>query len=350
MVEQGMKTGLRKIKLRLISDQKHNSQIVTGFLMLNDKYDIEIHNEIQRNPKHAYVIPNIVECEYLGKKIAYDTSDGYFDGIQDWVPKYDYYFKRSFSEERNTTLFAAEIRDRMFPLGFNYFVTCPGNPYGAVAKTWKSYAKMLMGRRENEYFTPEIFKYRDNYGQGVIFFTRLWKPEAYLTDEINAQREAINLMRIEILRKLKEEIGNVFFGGLYPGEFDMQMAPDLVVSKNLVRREKYLELMHSCNIAIGSTGLHESIGWKTGEYVAAGKAIVNEQFRYEVPGNFCVGKNYLPFSSADECVCNVKYLLEHPEETMRMQRRNREYYESYLAPDTMIERTLHIAEEKLAQL
>lgn len=71
----------------MISDQKHNSQIVTGFLMLKDNYHIEICNDIQRNPRHVYDIPHIVECEYLGKRIAYDTSDGYFDGIQDWVPR-----------------------------------------------------------------------------------------------------------------------------------------------------------------------------------------------------------------------------------------------------------------------
>lgn len=55
--------------------------------MLKDNYHIEICNDIQRNPRHVYDIPHIVECEYLGKRIAYDTSDGYFDGIQDWVPR-----------------------------------------------------------------------------------------------------------------------------------------------------------------------------------------------------------------------------------------------------------------------
>lgn len=157
-------------------------------------------------------------------------------------------------------------------------------------------------------------------------------------------------MRIAILRNLKEELGDNFLGGLHPASFDAQMVPVLIVAKNLVRREKYLELMHSCNNAIGSAGLHESIGWKTGEYVAAGKAIVNERFCYEVPGDFCEGKNYLPFSSVEECVGNVKYLLEHPEETVRMQLRNREYYETYLAPDKLTERTLHSVEGKPAQV
>lgn len=68
----------------------------------------------------------------------------------------------------------------------------------------------------------------------------------------------------EILRKRREELKDNFIGGLFPTEYDTKIAPDLVVSKRLVRGENYLELMHSYDIAISSTGLHESIGWENG--------------------------------------------------------------------------------------
>lgn len=51
--------------------------------------------------------------------------------------------------------------------------------------------------------------------------------------------------------------------------------------------------MRRSDICIGSTGLWDSIGWKTGEYVAAARAVVNERFVYEVPGGFREGVNYL---------------------------------------------------------
>lgn len=226
-----MREDMQNISLRLISDQKHNSQIVTGFLMLGDAYCVELKNEIRRNPKGQYSIPHIVECEYHGKKIAYDTSDGYFTGIENWVPKYDFYFKRSYSRDRNLQLFGKELSKHIFPLGFNYFVTCPGNPYGATPKNWKTYGRMIQGRKENSYFTPDRFVAKDCDGQGVIFLTRLWEPEVHLSNAVNAQREKINTMRIEILRKLKEELGNKFVGGLYPGSYEQKMAPDLLVPK-----------------------------------------------------------------------------------------------------------------------
>lgn len=36
----------KRIRLRLILDQEHNSQIVTGFLMLGDGHHVEIQNDI----------------------------------------------------------------------------------------------------------------------------------------------------------------------------------------------------------------------------------------------------------------------------------------------------------------
>ena len=336
----------KRIKLRLISDQEHNSQIVTGFLMLADRYHVEIQNDIVRRGKLDWSIPHIVECEYAGLKIAYDTSDGYFEDIQSWVKKYDLYFKRSFSKEKNLHFLGESLSQRVHPLGFNYFVTCPGNPYGEVNRSWKNYVRGILGRKEKDYFTPEKFQYmeRENLNGKVIFFTRLWKPETYLSDEVNAQRETINAMRIDLLRRLREELGTRFVGGLFGADFETQMAPDLVVPRSMTRRENYLKLLHTSDIAIGSTGLHDSIGWKTGEYVAAGKAIVNETFCYEVPGGFCEGKNYLTFDDSDTCIAHVKYLLSHPDAVLEMQRNNRMYYDQFLAPDKMIDHTLAIAD------
>jgi len=65
------------------------------------------------------------------------------------------------------------------------------------------------------------------------------------------------------------------------------------VTSNLSNRRNYLEVMKQSDICISSMGLHQSIGWKTGEYIAASKAIINESFHYKVVGDFQIGKNYL---------------------------------------------------------
>ena len=86
-----------------------------------------------------------------------------------------------------------------------------------------------------------------------------------------------------------------------------------------------------------------SIGGKTGEYVAAARAIVHEKFYYTVAGDFEDGKNYLGFSNADECLAAVYKLIENPDLILKMQQANYEYYQNYLEPCKLIANSLKIA-------
>jgi hypothetical protein len=94
-------------------------------------------------------------------------------------------------------------------------------------------------------------------------------------------------------------------------------------------------------------GVHESIGWKTAEYVAASKAIVNEELKYTVTGSFEKGKNYLEFTSVDDCLAAVERLVLDSAFRNEMKKRNREYYDEYLHPKKLIENSLKIVDERI---
>ena len=87
-------------------------------------------------------------------------------------------------------------------------------------------------------------------------------------------------------------------------------------------------------------GLFESIGWKTGEYVAAAKAIVNERFHYTVTGDYREGEHYLPFETAEDCLAAVEQLVRDPEKLYAMKRVNEVYYRNYLRPDVLVKNSL----------
>lgn len=105
-----------------------------------------------------------------------------------------------------------------------------------------------------------------------------------------------------------------------------------------------MKTLHQSDICIGTMGLHKSIGWKTAEYVAASKGIVNETLHYEVPGNFLEGKNYLAFITNEECMTGVSKLVDDPDLLFQMKVNNRQYYENYLRPDMLIKQVLKIVE------
>ena len=123
---------MEKIKLIIGSQVPHISQIITGFLMLKDRgYQLEF--EYIPNDGSTLAIMPAIRAEYRGQHLMYDVGDGYNvpESIVAGAEISDFYFKRSFSAERNREI-VPQYLDKMYPLGFNYHVTCKGNPVGAV--------------------------------------------------------------------------------------------------------------------------------------------------------------------------------------------------------------------------
>ncbi len=333
----------KTISVELLSREAHVSQIATGYCMLARKNpDWAVDTSVKNGLEGAFV-----RVHYDGKIIIYDMLDGYQlpEQMQKHLENCDFYFKRSFSPEKNQVLFPADLRARMYPLGFNYHVSCPGHPLDKP--NWKENIKKILGIENNQwsstYFTADKFETSPAKKEipTVLFMTRLWDG-AGDSEECNY----INNMRIDIIRSLKEMSGIRFIGGLTDTGPARKLASELLLPHELTARKKYLKTLRACDICIGSMGLHESIGWKTGEYVAAEKAIVNERFHYQVPGDFAVGKNYLEFDSAEKCIAAVRELVESPEKCYEMKLANQAYYQRYLRPDALIQNTLDIVNGK----
>ncbi len=338
---------MNTIRITVFSHMPHNAQIVTGFRMLR-KQGCSIHiTDSSGDRDNPFAGAPLIRAEYLGKTIFYDLWDGYQcpDRIQQALSQGDLYFKRSFSPEKNKLLFPDHCR-KMFPLGFNYHVVAPGTPF--AEPLWKASAKQLLGRVPDRYFTPDRFEGTAMPSQApakILFLTRLWDPlEPGLSEREKQEREQINHMRIVILRALAERYGEQFVGGLNDTPLSRRMAPELIVSHRLTERKQYLRILHSCDICIASTGLHESIGWKTGEYVAAAKAIVTQPLCYHVPGDFREGTHYLSYCTAGECLNAVQALLDDPVPLLAMKQANEAYYREFLRPDMLVKNTLAIAD------
>lgn len=329
------------------------SQILTGFIMLERQGKVKITIEDRSQDETLPFRSVMLEVSYRGKKLIYDMLDGYQheEAIRYHLAHCDHYFKRSFSEQKNAEL-GLEWSGKMFPLGFNYHVSCMGHPLDRPY--WKEKIKEML-HIENymwccSYFSPRRFEQRPRKFKvpQVLYLTRLWDEDPELPPDLLEERKQINQMRIEIIRRLRAMEGKLHFvGGLPDTELAREAAPDLIMPSTLTERRKYIKCLKKSDICIGSMGLFESIGWKTGEYVAASKAIVNERFHYMVPGDFEKGRNYLEFEAAEECIQSVESLVSDPDAVYQMKCSNHAYYEKYLRPDRLIENTLKIVDRSL---
>ncbi len=339
---------MEKIKLIVPSTIYHCSQIITGFLILKDQgWEIEVVDQSKDSTNPFFDLP-IVVAQYRGKTLVYDLWDGYQNptDMRRALEAADIYFKRSFSPEKNAALFPA-FEEKIHPLGLNYHLTHKKNPINEPM--WKALIKPFTGRTPERYFVPEVFEAQPKQtveSPEVLFLAQLWEEdEPGLPLETIAERQYINRMRMEIMQGLREEFGGSFIGGLVSSPLSQQRAPELVIPREKTERRAYLELVHQADICIGTMGLYESIGWKTAEYVAAAKAIVNETLRYQVTGDFEAGKNYLPFTNAKECIQAVKTLALDPDKLYAMKCANRAYYLNYLKPEVLVQNSLKKADE-----
>lgn len=340
---------METIRFTIPSKVYHVAQIATGFYMLKKQgVPVEIIDKTNDRENPFYNLP-VAYAEYRGKKIVYDLWDGYQnpEDMKKCLQWCDVYFKRSFSAEKNGVLFPEYAR-KMYPLGFNYHVTYPTSPVNEPKL--KSLMKPFLGKAPEPYFVPKVFEgtpqRKDNQDVKILFQAQLWDVrDPDMSPEMAEECDYINRTRIEIIRTLKQSYGDAFFGGLRDSALARELAPELIQPEKYTERRKYLKLVHSCDICIGSMGLHESIGWKTAEYIAAAKAIVNENFHYSVTGDFEEGKHYLAFATAQECIEAVRCLVESSEKRYEMQKANQEYYHRFLRPDVLVKHTLELVEK-----
>lgn len=333
---------MRNVQITLLSREPHMSQILTGFTMLAQQRKLKLTVEDRSQDDTVPFKSVMALVSYCGKKLVYDTLDGYQheDAIRYHLEHSDFYFKRSFSEEKNVQL-GLDWEGKMYPLGFNYHVSCRNHPLDKPF--WKEEIKRLLGMEHNmyscTYYSCKRFEQQPKLTKipQVLFLTRLWYEDPQMPTHLLEERKQINQMRIEVIRRLRKMEGTIHFvGGLPDTDLARTMAPDLIMPANLTDRRNYLKCLRKSDICIGTMGLFESIGWKTGEYVAAAKAIINERLHYSVPGDFRNGINYLEFESVEQCIDAVQMLIDDQKKQMEMKLANQEYYREYLSPDKLI--------------
>lgn len=351
---------INNIELRYFSTMPHLSMIITGFRLLAQQGVIKKLSIIDAtNEVPSLSNTMIVEATIDSRlKIAYDVCDGYvnFQTVNDaYASSVDFYFMRSFSAELNKKLFP---NANILPLGMNYCCIVKGYNFNTsldIKSSTKNAVKKFLSKFNPQISIPFDYRkyefpptYRTDRSPKIMFNTRLWNPKGDIGekkwDREHPERVHINNTRIRVIQQARSLYGADFSGGLYSTQYAKETAPtDLLLPNSKTTKRGYLRAMQSCDICIGSEGLHGSIGWKTAEYVASSKAIIMERPKYTLPGDFKEGQNYLGFSDEKECMKQLEYLFNNRDKIVELQKNNQKYYNKWLRPDMQILQTLKLA-------
>lgn len=324
----------------------HHNILVFSYFYFCEENKMEF--EIQVNPKIAANGAIL----YINNETCYfDYSDNTLF-IED-PKKYTYYFKRS--------LQLKDVNQNIYPLNFqaNY-------SYKSLSVLTKLGIKQLVNKanrieiiRSLDYFNTitnsshnamDIRKLpvgqSDNNGK-IIFRTRLWNPDNHNDSDEKERRRLQNEFRIESCRIIKKNFKNTSVG-LFPDALSSKLAPDLLLDVKKTSIKEYFGLLRHCDIGIADDGLKDTPGWKIGEYLLFGKAVVTTPFNVVVE-NFQEHTNYEMLSTRSsymEIPDKIEYLL-HEKKYLEVGNNNLKWSDEYLHPKNYIKRILSVIKKEL---
>ncbi|UFH56355.1 hypothetical protein [Spirosoma sp. KNUC1025] len=344
----------------------HLNQIFTGFRMLERKGLLTL--TVIQNSEQVFAdasLPIVRVCVDKRHHLIFDTLDGYrFDHscspaenvrlLDRVLGTCHFYFKRSFSKRLNRGL----NRTNIHPLGLNYNVYNElYSEFSQVKPFSKAFLRLLVTHNRLLARLSDVEYYNDlkvdnlaalplirdsyNYPGSILFLTRPWDPFGQeLPQDLIEERHEMNEFRAACIRACRKEFGTYFTGGFSDSAYARSMYPDLIVDKSLTGKANYLGVMRKSAICVATTGLHDSIGWKFGEYVSHAKGIISESLKYTLPGSFSEPDNYLTFRSVDELLRQINSLQQNPDKLIAMMQANHQYYTEWVRPDALIMNTL----------
>jgi hypothetical protein len=338
------------VKVFVESNSAHTTQFYSGLYMLQDQGFVKLSLASGRYNQSASI-----RLEVNNKKIYIDLEDHFFINKKVYADQ-QLYFKRMLLKGDAKQLL------KLHPYGLNYAVYYKYDETfrrSFFSKDWRNIANAFA--RSNTiisslfninlaHHTARVQHFEQPHVEcshpKVIFSAKLWLPEKPKTIEKQRQRRFINDQRIQIVKEGRKRLGKNFTGGIAISEYARKIAPEELVRNNLYsHKSSYLETLRSACIAIATTGLEDSIGFKFAEYVCMSKAIVSSPIdQYLLPGDFANNHNYIAFdNSAEDCINKCEQLMQDKALLLHLMQNNHQYYQQYLRPDKLAWNILKLA-------
>lgn len=331
------------MKLELPSWTSHHNMLIYSVLFYceenNLDFSIVLNNKIVSGGAILHIKGKIIFFDYSDNSIFIDNPE-----------KYDFYLKRS--------LLFKDYNKNVYPLNFQVNFS-----YKALKLVSKFDFRDFVNIRNRteiiravDYFNlgtnlshnamdVRCFPKRVNDNNGkIIFHTRLWNPKNHPDNEEKQRRINQNEFRIEACRIIKSNFKNSSVG-LFSDSLSKIMAPDLLLDSKITSKKQYFKSLLKADIGVADDGLKDTPGWKIGEYLLFGKAVITTPLNVVIE-NFNEHINYEKLSarnSFNELPEKIEHLLAG-KKYLEMGKNNFAWSDLNLHPRSYIKRILSMTE------
>jgi glycosyltransferase involved in cell wall biosynthesis len=244
--------------------------------------------------------------------------------VYEWV---DVYAKVNIDEP------TLQAHSKALPIGPNFGINYFSLP-AYLNLSWKLYRKAGIKNPYFRVFTHQSLKRcpfdvyanrkpaKDNF---VFYLNYPWKKHTTVT---NLRKEIITM-----LQQLDRDKVISFEGGFSRRRLGPFEGLENYSAKKRYNHKAYLEQLKQSAIAINTPAVHDCLGWKLGEYLALGKAIISTPINRVLPGNFAAGTHYMEIKDVNtELKDAIAWLVGHKEQRMELEQNALAYFERYCSP------------------
>lgn len=181
------------------------------------------------------------------------------------------------------------------------------------------YAEMTPGKSESDY---------------IFFCSTLWYNDEYNQNDAN-----VNARRASFIRACKELDDLHFEGGFVPqqGRSSTELFSDCL-SDTSYPYQIWLQKTKQSALVFNTPAFWDCHGWKLGEYLALGKAIVSTPLSNDLPAPLTHGINIHFVENTQESMKEaIHYIITHPDYKEKLERGAAEYWATYGEPTKSLE-------------
>lgn len=315
-------------------DVFYYSYYIEGFYKLYGKNKVEFsRKEFPAFPERTFAA--IIESGNKKLKIIIDAYDNprISPGLLEWC---DIYAKVNFNSKNLPSIHQHKI----IPIGPSFGIkiwNMPETIYFAFSNYIKSKGKIHFKRNFfanywRQYKRLELKEYNknlsieDNY---VYFISSLWEKE-----------QNTNSNRADFILACKELEVVKFEGGFAPRSDGNSLDLGSHVSERISLKE-YLKRIKKSFVVFNTPAVENCLGWKLGEYLALGKAIISTQNYNMLPENLVHGYHLHYVSNAKgELKMAIEKLRLDPEYRVFLEKNSRKYYLDNLLPEVVVKKLI----------
>lgn len=259
-------------------------------------------------------------------------DDGFDEAALRWC---DVYAKVSLNPERP----APFDRDKVMAAGPGFGVRA-WSSFGALDLLCRDLAagpaarcepsRFAMWRAHFERLGLDAYRPRPSDDKYVFSLSSTWAPE-----------DACNRERAEFVRAARAVPGVRFEGGFAPpSRADVPETRDLTVARRSPLPE-YLEKTARSTVVLNTPAVLDCHGWKLGEFLALGKAIVSTPLSRDLPAPLEHGVHlHVVAPERASMKAAIAKVCGDPAYRQRLEANAREYFVRYLAPGAVVDRIL----------